>query len=91
MILYNYSSYFKSGEINSRRLSPLPICGCVIHEVSVVLSTEEYLLHSIVSKIYGCFIHERSVVLSTEDSSCIEYQIKKMWVCHSGRQCCNIF
>ena len=25
MILYNHSSYFKSGEINSCRLSPLPI------------------------------------------------------------------
>ena len=36
MILYNHSSYFKSGEINSCRLSPLPILSlpqgeCKIH------------------------------------------------------------
>ena len=33
MILYNHSSYFKSGEINSCRLSPLPTIGKVFNHV----------------------------------------------------------
>ena len=36
MILYNHSSYFKSGEINSCRLSPLPTCApeCLQHTLT---------------------------------------------------------
>ena len=31
VILYSHSSYFKSGEINSCRLSPLPINRLIVH------------------------------------------------------------
>ena len=36
MILYNHSSYFKSGEINSCRLSPLPITTFIVYNMYVI-------------------------------------------------------
>ena len=35
MILYNHSSYFKTGEINSCRLSPLPSTGTLIRQLLI--------------------------------------------------------
>ena len=64
----------------------MKICGCVIHEVSVVLLPEEQIMHSIVSeKDLRVYHAGRQSVLSTEDNSCRsnEDQIKlyQMEIC----------
>ena len=46
MILYNYPSYFKSGEINSCRLSPLPINTQIEVKFSKLVITDISYFHS---------------------------------------------